>query len=117
MAPNCLGMNIAGMTIVAPKKINTHMTPIANAMLFCTNVINSIPTNNNRKNKLHTALKPIGYDLFSIRIPTSTRAPPLKNGPQKAMLLIVNVSYSKIPYPIDVNMLEIKPPVIVEMIV
>jgi len=55
--------------------------------------------------------------LFSIRIPTSTRAPPLKNGPQKAMLLIVNVSYSKIPYPIDVNMLEIKPPVIVEMIV
>lgn len=66
---------------------------------------------------MHTDLRPIGYDLFSTSIPTTTRAPPLKNGPQNAMLAIVNVSYEKIPYPIDVNMFDINPPVMVEMIV
>lgn len=50
-------------------------------------------------------------------MPTMTLDAALKNGPQNAILAIVRASYLNMPYPIDVNMFDINPPVIVLMIV
>jgi len=42
-APNCLGRKIAGMTIDAPRNMNTNMTPTPNMMLFWMNAMQHNP--------------------------------------------------------------------------